>query len=36
MDLRDIVLFNENIIHKTNNNISNKIRFAEIIDKVTK
>ena len=42
MNLRDVVLFNENIIHKTNNNISNKIRFAciirfaEIIDKVTK
>ena len=42
LNLRDVVLFNENIIHKTNNNISNKIRFAciirftEIIDKVTK
>ena len=31
MNLKDIVLFNENLIHRTNNNISNKVRFAGII-----
>ncbi len=31
MNLKDIVLFNENIIHRSNENISNKVRFAGII-----
>jgi hypothetical protein len=31
MKLKDIVLFSENIIHRTNKNTSNKVRFAGII-----
>ena len=31
MDLRDIVMFNENIIHRSNPNLTNKIRLAGII-----
>ena len=31
MNLKDIVIFSENIIHKTNKNISNQVRFAGIV-----
>jgi len=31
MNLKDIVIFSENILHKTNKNISNQVRFAGIV-----
>ena len=31
MNLRDIVMFNENIIHRSNPNLTNKVRLAGII-----
>ena len=31
MNLKDIILFSENILHKSNKNISNQIRFAGIV-----
>ena len=31
MNLKDIIIFSENILHKTNKNISNQIRFAGIV-----
>lgn len=36
MDVKDVVLFNENIIHRSNNNVTNKVRFAGIIRLVEK
>ena len=31
MNLKDIIIFSENILHKTNKNISNQVRFAGIV-----
>jgi hypothetical protein len=31
LNLGDVCIFDENLIHKTNKNITNKIRFAGII-----
>jgi ectoine hydroxylase-related dioxygenase (phytanoyl-CoA dioxygenase family) len=36
MKLTDVVLFNENIVHRSNSNISNKVRFAGIIRLIEK
>ena len=31
MSLRDVGLFDQNVIHKSNRNITNKVRFAGIV-----